>query len=279
MRRVRAGGVRESGHGRGDYSRVAYNRGVGSQAEGNLLDGLAPEHRALIETLLAKGWSPPWEHPLARLQGARLGDYRLLVLLGPKNNVGSRYFQLFLADANGRLADKPLALGLHNSGPFPAYNWIELTQYHPVQRFAGHISDLAGEGLDRKLFETLSELVPPGGHMMVEYDSPGQRASERMLTRGYPPVASPLGFLMFLAGCRSYRDWYISEGGREGPRKLQCFKPLNEDIRREKEERLREELNAFLARPEGSAREEWLELAHRNAREVLAALEEGYTNP
>jgi len=240
---------------------------------------LAPEHRARIETLLAKLWSPPGEHPLARLHGARLGDYRLLVLLGPKNNVGSRYFQLFLADASGRLGDAPLALGLHNSGPFPAYNWIELTQYRPVRRFAGRVSDLAAEGLDRKLFEMLSELVPPGGHMMVEYDSPGQRASERMLTRGYPPVASPLGFLMFFAGCRSYRDWYISEGGREGPRKLQCFKPLNEDIRREKEERLHEELNAFLARPERSARDEWLELARRTAREVLAALEERHTNP
>jgi hypothetical protein len=252
---------------------------VRSQADEDPLDGLAPEHRARIETLIAKRWSPPGEHPLARLHGARLGDYRLLVLLGPKNNVGSRYFQLFLADASGRLADEPLAQGLHNSGPFPAYNWIELTQYHPVQRFADHISDLAGEGLDRKFFDMLSELVPPGGHIMVEYDSRGHRASERMLTRGYPPVTSPLGFLMFRAGCRSYRDWYIAEGGREGPRKLQCFKPLNGDIRREREEQLRKELNAFLARPEESSRDEWVELARRNAREVLAALEERHTHP
>ena len=252
---------------------------MGSQAEGNLLDGLAPEHRARIETLLTKGWSPPGEHPLTRLHGERLRDYRLLVLLGPKNNVGSRYFQLFLADTSGRLGDAPLALGLHNSGPFPAYNWIELTQYRPVQRFAGRVSDLAAEGLDRMLFEMLSELVPPGGHMMVEYDSPGQRVSERMLTHGYPPVASPLGFLMFLAGCRSYRDWYISEGGREGPRKLQCFKPLNKDIRREKEAQLREELNAFLSRSERSARDDSLELARRTAQDVLAALEGRYTNP
>ena len=250
-----------------------------SQAEQQPLEGLAPEHRARIKALFAKGWSLPGQHPLARLHDGRLGDYALLVLLGPKNNVGSRYFQLFVTDSGGRLADEPLAVGLYSSGRFPAYNWIELTQYRPAQRFGGQMSDLASEGLDGQLFVLLSDLVPPGGHMMVEYDSPGQRVSERMLTRGYPPVVSPLGYMMFRTGCRSYRDWYISEGGREGPRKLQCFKPLNEDIRREKEERLREELNAFLARPEGSAREEWLELAHRNAREVLAALEEGYTNP
>ena len=243
------------------------------------LDGLTPEHRARIETLLAKGWSPPGEHPLSRLHGACLDDHRLLVLLGPKNNVGSRYFQLFLADNQRRLGDEPLALGLYNSGSFPAYNWIELTQYRPVQRFAGQVADLASQGLDRKLFETLSALVPPGGHLMVEYDSPGQRVSERMLTRGYPPVVSPLGHLMFRAGCRSFRDWYISEGGREGPRKLQCFKPLNEDIRREKEERLREELIAFLSRSQGPARDEWLELARRTAREVLTALGEHHTAP
>jgi hypothetical protein len=271
--------VREGGHGRGDYIRVAYNLGVRSRAEEDPLDALAPEHRARIVTLIAKRWSPPGEHPLARLHGTRLGDYRLLVLLGPKNNVGSRYFQLFLADASGRLGDEPLALGLHNSGPFPAYNWVELTQYRPVQRFADHFLDLAGEGLDRELFETLSELVPPGGHMMVEYDSPGQRVSERMLTRGYPPVASPLGLLMFRAGCRSYRDWYISEGGREGPRKLQCFKPLNEDIRREREAQLREDLSAFLGRLEESAHNEWFEPVGRNVREVLAALDERHTNP
>jgi hypothetical protein len=252
---------------------------VRSQAEEQPLDGLAPEQRARIEALVAKGWSPPGEHPLARLHGARLDDYGLLALLGPKNNVGSRYFQLFLGDDHRRLGDEPLALGLYNSGPFPAYNWLELTQYRPVQRFAGQVADLASQGLDRQLFEMLSELVPAGGHMMVEYDSPGQRVSERMLTRGYPAVASPLGHLMFRAGCRSFRDWYISEGGREGPRKLQCFKPLNEDIHREKEERLREELIAFLGRSEGPTRDEWLELARRTAREVLAALGEHHTAP
>src|SRR5437867_5151085 len=105
--------------------------------------------------------------------------------------------------------------------------------------------------------------------MMVEYDSPGQRASERMLTRGYPPVASPSGFLMFLAGCRSYRDWYISEGGREGPRKLQGFKPFTEEIAREKTAALRFELEALLSQPDGGAHAEWGSLARANAREIL----------
>jgi hypothetical protein len=193
-------------------------------------------------------------------------------LLGPKNNVGSRYFQLWLSAAAGRLADEALALGLHNSGSFPAFNWIELAQYRAVQRFEDATLDLATEGLDLELFGLLSPFAPAGGHMMVEYDSPSQRISERLLTLGYPQVTSPLGYLMFQVGCRSYRDWYISEGGREGPRKLQGFKPLNQEIRREKEQRLRQELAEFLSKA-AETQDEWGEAARHTARKVLSALD------
>lgn len=240
-------------------------------SEDAALSRLRPEGRARIEALFSKNWSLAGEHPLARLHGAALGGYRLIVLLGPRNNVGSRYFQLFLAAPDGRLSP-PLALGLYNAGPFPAYNWIELTQYHAVLRFGDDVLDMADEGLDRTLFEMLSQFVPPGGHLMVEYDSPSQRATERVLTLGYPPATSPLGRLMFRAGCRSYRDWYISEGGREGPRKLQGFKPLNEEVRREKEAQLRRQLEELLSRSD-NAHGDWGELARRNASEMLQELD------
>ena len=76
---------------------------------------------------------------------------------------------------------------------------------------------------------------------------------------------------MFGIGCRSYRDWYISEGGREGPRKLQGFMPLNEEVRREKENNLRAELTEFLSRTQATA-DEWAAVARRTAQEVFAAL-------
>ena len=267
-----------------------------SQFEGRALEGLIPEARARLESLLAKGWSLPGGHALAGLHNQRLGPYHVIALLGPKNNVGSRYFQLFLADAEGRLAGEPLALGLHNSGPFPAYNWVELIRYEPRLTFgpstplrtgpsalrpgSGQASlrtgertvDLAGDDLDLPLLRMLSALVPAGGHLMVEYDSPSQKASERALTLGYPPVTSPLGFLLFRVGCRSFRDWYIAEGGREGPRKLQGFKPLNEEIAREKTAALRRQMEELLARPDDGHHGEWGALARRLAGEVLRAL-------
>lgn len=237
------------------------------------IEDIRSKDRARIEELLARGkWSPPDEHPIARLDGLALGDYRVAALLGPKNAVGSRYFQLYLAASGGRLASEMLALGLHNSGPYPAFNWVELTQFRETLHFGKAKLDLWRTGLEHTLFAALSDLVPAGGHMMAEYDSPTHRATERILTLRYPPAASPIGYLMFEAGARSYRDWYISEGGREGPRKLQGFKPLNKAIARERTAALVAELKAALDVPQNASHGEWGRLARQLGAKVLAEL-------
>jgi hypothetical protein len=231
---------------------------------------LDADSRRRLDTLTAKGWTPPGEHPLAAVQGQAVGGVRLIVLLGPKNNVGARYFQLFAADAQGRLSADRLALGMFNAGPYPAFNWVELTQYEPVVAFDEQQIDIRSGGEDLALFQVLLSLVPPGGHLMVEYDSPFHEATARMLTLGYPPVTTQLGYRLFPAGERSYRDWYIPEGGREGPRKLQGFKPLNDEISREKTAALLTAVKAVLAGGEGHG--EWGEIARRNAAAVAQAL-------
>ena len=231
------------------------------------------EDRPRLEALLASGkWEAPGEHPIAPLDGLALGELRLLALLGPKNAVGSRYFQLFAADGDGRLADDALALGLFGEGPYPAYNWVELTQFREALKLGETTIDLWASGLETALFAALSGLVPVGGHLMAEYDSPTHKPTERILTLRYPPATTPIGYVMFEAGVRSYRDWYISEGGREGPRKLQGFKPLNEEIAREKTANLRAEIETMLAAPEDPAHGEWGVLARELGRKVLHAL-------
>ncbi len=234
---------------------------------------LRESDRQRLEPLLARGWSlPAEEHPLGRLQDRSLGGCRLLGLLGPKNSVGARYFQLFLTDDRGRLSDDFVALGLHNAGPYPGYNWIDLIRYQGAPAFEGDVIELADKGRARRLFRSLSELVPPGGHLMVEYESPGQRESVRLLALGYPPATTPLGRLLFQAGCRSFRDWYISEGGREGPRKLQGFKPLNQTNAEERTAALRREVEERLAGPESPRHGEWGRTARRLAKAVLEEL-------
>ncbi|HEY5638957.1 MAG TPA: DUF1122 family protein [Dehalococcoidia bacterium] len=238
------------------------------------LGDIRPLDRARIENLLSTKWSLPGGHPVAALDALSLGDYRTLAILGPKNRVGSRYYQLFLADSDGRLAEGALALGLCNSGRYPAFNWIEMTQYQENPRFGETELSLWDSGLDEPLFEALSRLVPSGGHLMVEYDSQSHRATERVLTLRYPVAASPIGYRLFAAGVRSYRDWYISEGGREGPRKLQGFKPLNAEIAAEKTAALRAEVEVMLAAPENDGHGEWGHLARALGRRVLDNLPE-----
>ncbi len=233
--------------------------------------------RQRVAALLERGWFPPVrrDHPLGELQRCAVGPARLLVLLGPKNAVGASYFQAFLRLADARLSDEPLLFGLHNRGRYPAYNWIDLIRYEGIATFASDERlDFAARGLDRRLFRLLGQLIPPGGHLMVEYESEGQRLTERMLALGVPPVATPLGYLMFLSGCgASFRDWYISEGGREGPRKLQGFKPLDDRHARAKAHSMAEELRRFLARAPRKEHRQWKGLARRLARKVLERLE------
>ncbi len=233
-----------------------------------------PQDKRRLEALLSRTWAlaQEKEHPLGRLQGLSLGPYRLLALLGPKNNVGSRYLQLFLVDSEGRMSEEPVAFGLHNSGPYPGYNWMEVFRYEPSLSVQGEPADLRAAGLEEELFQALSALVPAGGHLMVEYDSPAQKESERILGLDYPPVTSPLGYLLFRVGCRSFRDWYISEGGREGPRKLQGYKPLNEALAEERTEALRRQVQQLLARPESPQHGEYGRTARRLAGAVLEAL-------
>lgn len=234
---------------------------------------LTPESQARIEeNLNARGWSLPGDHPISHFDGLPLGDYHTIALLGPKNAVGSRYFRLFLADSGGQLAEEQLALGLFGAGPYPAFNWVELTQYEELLHYPQGPLDLWQTRLERHLFDAMSSLLPPGGHLMAEYDSPSHKPTERILTLRYPPACSPIGYLMFEAGVRSYRDWYISEGGREGPRKLQGFKPLNDEIAGEKTALLRANVEGALAAPENEAHGEWGKLARELGAKVLAQL-------
>ena len=236
---------------------------------------LGREAARLPAALQERGWwgASRVEHPLGRLQGRSLGVGRLTALLGPKSSVGARYFQLFLQAPKGGLSHTFL-LGLHNNGRFPAYNWIDVARYDGAASFAGG-EDIALAGApERRLFRLLGDLIPPGGHLMLEYESEQARSTERMLSQGLPPVATPLGYLMFLAGCgASFRDWYISEGGREGPRRLQGFKPLDAASGVSKAAAMAAELRAFLACPARNDRREWEAPARRLARRVLGRLE------
>ena len=221
----------------------------------------------------ARLWQPASETPEAgpaRWDGAEVGeDVRLDVWTGPKNNVGARYFRCYLVSELGRTA-APVVFGLQNAGPFPGYNWVEVIDYDdrlPLED--GRVVEVPA-GIERRIFEQFAGLVPPGGHLMAEYDSPARSMTALALAARVPPLATPLGALMAEAGCGdAFRDWYISEGGREGPRKLQGFRAVDEAHARQRGVETIAALEAFLGRAAGL---DW-NVQARTRPLALAALE------
>ena len=168
------------------------------------------------------------DHELFFANGREVGDGVFLdIELGPNSKVGSSNFRVFLNTKDLGRSHFPVVMGLQNSGQFPGFNWLEVTLFADVLEFdQGQVK--VPESVDLNIIAVLSEIVPSGGHLMVEYDSIRRKTTARALTAGVPPIITPLGSMMFSMGCGvAFKDWYISEGGREGPRKLQGFKAID----------------------------------------------------
>ena len=213
---------------------------------------MAPE-KSIIDSLKKKEWTPAssQKHALGNLEGKSLDSHKLLPLIGPKNRFGASYFQVFLQNESGEVSQQPVLIGLHNKGRYPSYNWIEILRLSSRVNFGSgeEVIDISLNGLIRQLFQYLADLLPLGGHMMVEYDSPEQQDTADSLALGIPPVVTPLGYMLFLIGCGAgFKDWHFAEGGSEGPRKLQGYKALNSRHALLKAEKTAQELIAFLDR-------------------------------
>ena len=216
--------------------------------------------------------SLPPDHALSRLEGRPFADGRLRVLPGPTSRFGALYFSLYL-ERDSSVSREPLLVGLHHGGLYPSYNWIEVAQLndHPTLEGGGSASQAVLRPTDlRRLMALLGELIPCGGHLMLEYESPRWAATARALNLGAPPAATELGGLLRAAGCdASIRNWDISEGGREGPRKLQGFKPLDDGRALAARQSRDRELRAFLLTPKSGAQPDAMADARRRAGRLL----------
>lgn len=220
------------------------------------VESTAPSTASQTARRAAGRWRPAAEapaHPIARWDGASVGDgLTLEAWLGPRNAVGSSYFRLYLhSDELGRLRE-PVVVGLQSSGPYPGFNWVEVIAFRDRLTPEDGGAAAVPAGVERRIFRRLAELVPPGGHLMAEYDSPSRMSTARALVAGAPPRATPLGATLAAAGCGvAFRDWYIAEGGREGSRKLQGFRAASDEHERQRCAERIEEIEAFLRHAAG----------------------------
>lgn len=170
------------------------------------------------------------QNPLYSLDGKRLGPYTLRLVEVKKGAfAGVVSFSL-------RVNEHRVVSGLYYIGSTWIRPWMEI-EYSPL---TGAEVDETGE----KLFQLLSELIPPGGHLSVSYTD--HRMTARALLAGVPPAATPLGFLLWRSGCRWFKDWYFAEGWKEGGIKLQGGKPLDEARKQLNTQKIVDELTEFL---------------------------------
>jgi hypothetical protein len=152
----------------------------------------------------------------------------------------------------------------------PSYNWIEVAEtVQPDQ--PGRREQSPAEETDCPLFRFLVSVLPSGGHLMVEYDSPERAETARGLAAGIPAIVTPLGSALYCAGCGArFKDWQIAEGGSEGPRKLQAYVPPSDEISQRWEREAADQLERFLAQAGGES-DVWLH-ARERARSLIDGL-------
>ncbi|MFQ5862455.1 MAG: DUF1122 family protein [Candidatus Brocadiales bacterium] len=211
-------------------------------------------------------------HPIANLDGLKLGDYTLKVVrLQQTKMSGWKFFTIGLSSpaltqANthtGRIgtyamrqeryltSKLPVIEGLYSIGGKGVTPWMEIFTYHNrielnSQTKTRLVVDLPSTGLDRKLFELLGNLIRPGGHTMIWYEE--DEKTYLALRKGVPPVVTELGSLLFWAGCRLVKDFSLPEGGLEGSKKLWGEKPTNEHHKQILQKEMAEQIHNFLDR-------------------------------
>jgi hypothetical protein len=193
--------------------------------------------------------------PIEALDTLALGDGdRLKLVLRPTRVSWQRHFEVYL-ERHGRVSGTPSVSGIYSAGnvSLKAPGWMDVN-YRSKVRLDDSIIEMSGSSGERELFEALGRAIPEGGSMMIAYrmfvgEEEIHRVTRDALDAGIPPVLTPLGRLMFRADCGwAFKDWYIAEGGREGPEKLQGFKLESEEDRAASAARLAGDLQQFLAK-------------------------------
>lgn len=214
-------------------------------------------------------------------RGKRISpDFGLRVGVNPARFVEQAYFMIRLVEErSGDLSADPIFAGLFSTGRHSQaiYGWVDGDYFEMAIFPDGTRFSLSDTSLDIELFKLLGGLVPPGGSLMVSYslfskESKIHRETKQGLDRGYPPVVTPLGLLLFTPGCGiRFKDWYFAEGGREGPEKLQGYKPVDSEIAKQRADSVLRELRAFSSI---SAQDDLARECKLRAEQVIRQLEQ-----
>jgi len=222
--------------------------------------------------------------PLKNLQNKKINNYTLhLGEVKQLHLTGWRGFKLYLKDSNGILSSPPVIQGIYSIGGKDGVKpWMDLEYYEELNFFQEkklkYTIALSSKALDKKLFRYLGDIISPGGHLMVSYEGENKVHTDtiKALNIGIPPVATALGFLIFMSGFQYIKNWYLAEGGHEGPRKLWGEKAPDEFWTRDFYQRTIQQIQKFLKKDPNPAYRELEEPAKKQSEEVLEVIKRNY---
>jgi len=217
---------------------------------------------------------------LTGLNGKGLNGYKLHLGEIKQLRLSSwKGFRLYLKDSEDILSTTPVIEGIYSVGAKDGVkSWMDLVYFEELRFLEGkiikEILNLSLKGLDRKLFRYLGEIIPPGGHLMVSYEEEQKVHLDTLesLRIGIPPVLTPLGLLIFLGGFQYVKDWYLAEGGHEGPRKLWGEKAPDESWAENFYERTAKQVSQFLERKTNSTHKELEERARGRIKPIVSRI-------
>lgn len=223
--------------------------------------------------------------PLTELEGKKIGDYMLHLGKIKQLRLSSwKGFELYIKRSDGLLSHTPVIKGIHSSGAKDGVkSWMDLIYWEKLEFRKGEKLlenlSLSSKGLDRYIFQILGDLIAPGGHMMVSYEGndPIHIDTRKSLGLRIPAAVTPLGFLLFGSGFQLIKNWYLSEGGFEGPRKLWAEKAPDKNWAKTFYQKTAEQIKSFFERDRSSEFKILWESARQRARDILEIIDKKRT--
>ncbi len=215
---------------------------------------------------------------LKALHDQALDGYKLLLKEVKQLRLsGWRGFKLHLQNPEGLLSAEPVIKGIYSRGGKDGVKpWLDV-DYREELEFRNNEENLSlrQEYLDLKLFKALGTIIPLGGHLMVSYEGENNihKETRQSLSFNIPPAVTPIGYLIFKAGFQLIKDWYLAEGGFEGPRKLWGEKAPDERWEKIFLERTSDQISHFLEKKSDLIPQELEDTALKNSQDIIQIIQ------
>jgi len=160
------------------------------------------------------------DSPLKSLDNKKLGPFLTEMEYWPKKRVGHFDVSIFIQNKKGRRSCSPVVSGIFSKGNriqhiFP---WFDIHYIDQIDFGGKNPVKLSEKGsLTIDLFRWIGRVIPSGGMIFLSYLTDilwGMKSELHEFTRQslslsslrIPPAATPLGYLLFMSGCRNIKS-------------------------------------------------------------------------